>query len=74
MFLKQLKKWNPELIEFALELHKSGQILPDTYVIDLDMVRKNTMAMVAEAKKNNVELLYMTKQIGRNQSTLRCFQ
>ncbi|KAF0370160.1 YhfX family PLP-dependent enzyme [Pediococcus acidilactici] len=66
MFLKQLKKWNPELIEFALELHKSGQILPDTYVIDLDMVRKNTMAMVAEAKKNNVELLYMTKQIGRN--------
>jgi len=66
MFLKQLEKHNPELIDFAFELHKTGQILPDTYVIDLDMIHDNTVKMVAEAKKYGVELLYMTKQLGRN--------
>ncbi|KLI74651.1 amino acid racemase [Lacticaseibacillus zeae DSM 20178 = KCTC 3804] len=66
MFLKQLEKLNPELIQYAFKLHQTGQILPDTYVIDLDMIRQNTSYMVAEAKKNHVELLYMTKQVGRN--------
>ncbi|WP_338232555.1 YhfX family PLP-dependent enzyme [Companilactobacillus muriivasis] len=66
MFLKQLEKQNPELIDFAFDLHKTGQILPDTYVIDLDMLHENTVKMVAEANKYGVELLYMTKQLGRN--------
>lgn len=66
MFLKQLEKRNPELIDFAFKLHETGQILPDTYVIDLDMLHENTVGMVAEAKKYGVELLYMTKQLGRN--------
>lgn len=66
MFLKQLEKLNPELINFAFDLHKTGQILPDTYVIDLDMINENTRKMVSEAKKNGIELLYMTKQLGRN--------
>ncbi|MFK5280319.1 YhfX family PLP-dependent enzyme, partial [Lacticaseibacillus paracasei] len=66
MFLKQLEKLNPELIQYAFELHHSGKILPDTYVIDLDMIHQNTTHVVAEAKKNHVELLYMTKQVGRN--------
>ncbi|MFC6176687.1 YhfX family PLP-dependent enzyme [Companilactobacillus huachuanensis] len=66
MFLKQLEKQNPELIDFAFNLHKTGQILPDTYVIDLDMIHENTVKMVDEAKKYGVELLYMTKQLGRN--------
>lgn len=66
MFLKQLEKQNPELIDFAFDLHKTGQILPDTYVIDLDMLHENTVKMVAEANKYGIELLYMTKQLGRN--------
>lgn len=51
MFLKQLEKLNPELIQYAFELHHSGKILPDTYVIDLDMIHQNTTHVVAEAKK-----------------------
>jgi len=66
MFLKQLEKQNPELIDFAFKLHKTGEILPDTYVIDLDMLHENTAKMVAEANKYGIELLYMTKQLGRN--------
>ncbi|APX71405.1 YhfX family PLP-dependent enzyme [Companilactobacillus allii] len=66
MFLKKLEELNPELIDFAFDLHKTGQILPDTYVIDLDMISENTKKMVVEAKKYGIELLYMTKQLGRN--------
>lgn len=74
MFLKQLEKQNPELIDFAFKLHETGQILPDTYVIDLDMLHENTVKMVAEAKKYNIELLYMTKQLGRNPIVAREIQ
>lgn len=66
MFLKQLELQNPELIDYAFELIKTNKILPDTYVIDLEMIRQNTRKIVQEAKKYNIELLYMTKQIGRN--------
>lgn len=66
MFLKELEKQNSELVNFAFKLHETQQILPDTYVIDLDMIHQNTEKIVKEAKKNNVELLYMTKQLGRN--------
>lgn len=66
MFLSQLQKENPELIDYAFKLHSEGKILPDTYVIDLDMISENTKKIVAAAKANQVELLYMTKQLGRN--------
>jgi len=66
MFLKELEGQNPELIDYAFELHKTQQILPDTYVIDLDMIRENTKKIVKEANENGIELLYMTKQLGRN--------
>lgn len=42
MFLPLLEERNPELIEYAMDLHKQGKILPDTYVIDLDTIRENT--------------------------------
>lgn len=66
MFLSQLQKRNPELIDFAFKLHEDGQILPDTYVIDLDTISENTKKIVRDAAANDIELLYMTKQIGRN--------
>lgn len=66
MFLPSLEKYNPKLIDVAVKLHRDGQILPDTYVIDLDALTENTKKMVRVAKKNNIELLYMTKQMGRN--------
>lgn len=66
MFLSSLEKYNPKLIDYAVQLHQGGRILPDTYVIDLEAIRNNTKKIVEVAKKYQVEMLYMTKQFGRN--------
>ncbi|MDR2975820.1 MAG: YhfX family PLP-dependent enzyme [Streptococcaceae bacterium] len=66
MFLTQLEKQNPELIKFAFALHESGEILPDTYVIDLDRIEENAGKIAKAASDNEIELFYMTKQLGRN--------
>ncbi|MEW9677823.1 YhfX family PLP-dependent enzyme [Lentibacillus sp. L22] len=66
MFLDATLKHNRNLIDASIRLHQQGLISPDTYVIDLDMVQKNAQALAREAKKQDIELFFMTKQIGRN--------
>ena len=66
MFLNLVNRRNRSLIDFAIKLHKDGAILPDTYVIDLDAVIQNAKYMSEIANKEEVELYYMLKQIGRN--------
>lgn len=74
MFLPSLEKFNPKLIDYAVHLHKIGAILPDTYVIDLEAIKINTKEMAKVAKDNDIELLYMTKQLGRNPVIARAIQ
>jgi predicted amino acid racemase len=66
MFLQATMKYNRKLVDAAIELHQEGLISPNTYVVDVDTVRRNAEALAREAKKQNMELLFMTKQIGRN--------
>ncbi|GBU10398.1 pyridoxal 5'-phosphate binding protein [Erysipelotrichaceae bacterium] len=66
MFLTMTTNRNQELIDFAVELHQKGQILPDTYVIDVDTLCENARMLACSAKEYGIELYYMTKQIGRN--------
>lgn len=66
MFLSSTLRRNKELIEASFMLHQTGQILPDTYVIDLDTLKKNAMQMLDAAKKQNISLYFMLKQLGRN--------
>lgn len=66
MFLEQTLKRNQPLIETAFELHKSGQILPDSYVVDVDSFLSNAEKILKEAKKQQFRLYFMLKQIGRN--------
>lgn len=66
MFMDSTKRRNPELIEAAIHLHQTGAILPDTYVLDLDMIEKNANKIQKSAVENGIELFYMTKQFGRN--------
>lgn len=66
MFIEATKKYNSRLIETAINLHQQGAISPNTYVLDLDMIRENSKALALEAKKLNIELFFMTKQFGRN--------
>lgn len=66
MFLDTVQRRNPELLKVALELHKSGEILPDTYVLDLDTIIYNARLLRKRADEVGIELFYMTKQFGRN--------
>lgn len=66
MFLNAVCKQNPALVEAAISLHEKGIINPDTYVLDLDIIKKNAHIIKEQAEKHNIELFYMLKQIGRN--------
>jgi predicted amino acid racemase len=66
MFLEQTERSNPALVQQAILLHQQGAILPNTYLIDMDMVEANTKALAAAAKAHEIELFFMSKQFGRN--------
>ena len=66
MFLKATEQRNPELINYAVQLHKEGKILPDTFVLDLDTIVENSRKISEVALTEGIQLFFMTKQIGRN--------
>ena len=66
MFLEKTVKRNPKLIECAFDLHEKGEILPDTYILDLDAIIQNARIMKKEADRYGIDLYFMLKQIGRN--------
>jgi predicted amino acid racemase len=57
---------NPDLIRAATIFHRSGEIPADTYVIDLDMVRRNSERLYREATKTGLMSYFCAKQFGRN--------
>lgn len=66
MFLNSIIDNNPELVQFGFKAHQMGWINPDTYLLDLDRIVENGKKQIDEAKKNNIQLYFMLKQIGRN--------
>jgi predicted amino acid racemase len=66
MYLQRLLDRNPRLLETALELHQSGRIPPNTWVVDLDTVAENARLLAAEARRLRLTTYLMTKQHGRN--------
>lgn len=66
MFLDVTLERNPELVQASADLHRSGEILPNTYVLDLDAVEANARLLAERARKHNVELYFVCKQFGRN--------
>lgn len=65
MFIDIVQKKNPDLIKIAIELHQNGEILPDTYVLDVDAILENGRALCKKAEENGIKLYAMTKQFGR---------
>src|SRR5699024_3731467 len=65
MFLDVTKRRNPQLIQTGVSLHQMGDIPPNTYVIDVDILKENTNKLAATAAENNMELYFMSKQLGR---------
>ena len=66
MFIKQLVEENPRLIDFSKEHWEKGNIEPDSYVIDLDMLLANAEKIFEKAQSLGIKLYVMTKQFGRN--------
>lgn len=65
MFLNKLQERNPNLLNAAIEFHQKGLLSPDTYLLDVDTILDNAKLLIEKAKKNNIKLYAMTKQIGR---------
>jgi predicted amino acid racemase len=66
MYLERLLERNAVLLQTALELHQSGRIPPNTWVVDLDTIAANARALSAEARRHGLTTYIMTKQHGRN--------
>ncbi|MFI8851249.1 alanine racemase [Streptomyces sp. NPDC053499] len=71
MFLDSLLARNPELADTAADLHRRGEIPPDTYVMDLDAVAENATLLAGEAERLGLSLWFVVKQFGRNPELIR---
>ncbi|WP_104525424.1 alanine racemase [Blastococcus atacamensis] len=71
MFLDLLRRRNPDFLRAAARLHRAGELPANCYAIDLDAVRRNARAVVAEASRLGLAAFPMTKQIGRNPDVAR---
>lgn len=66
MYLERLIERNPKLMEAAIELHQSGRIPPNTWVIDLDAIAENARVLSTEAQRLGLTTYVMSKQYARN--------
>lgn len=66
MFIDVTRRRNPRLIDAAVELHRSGRIPSNCYVVDLDTVSANAAVVARAAASHGLTAYQMTKQFGRN--------
>ncbi len=64
MYLNTLENRNLALIEYAF--NNREKFYPNTYILDMDTIEENAKMMLCEAQKYNIDLFFMTKQLGRN--------
>ena len=46
MFLNKTLELNSRLIETAVQLHQTGKVLPDTYLVDIDQLLYNAKSII----------------------------
>ncbi len=73
MFLDTVLARNPRLIDCAADLHRTGAVEPDTYVLDLDAVEANAALLAKAARRQRLGLWFVAKQIGRNPELVRAW-
>ena len=57
---------NPKLVEATVELHQSGAIPSDCYVVDMDILRKNVQGIKVSVEELGLNCFVMTKQFIRD--------
>ena len=65
MFLRSLLDRNPRFVHAAVKLHQAGAIPANSYVLDLDAIEANSLALCTRARMLGLTVYAMTKQIGR---------
>ena len=71
MFLNSLMRRNPRFIDAAIELHQSGRLPANCYVLDLDTIEANARLFASQAAAYGLTVFAMTKQVGRNSGFCR---
>lgn len=66
MFLNKIIEKNSKLVETSFNLHQEGKVLPDSYIVDLDTLLQNAKSILEQGRKQNIDLYFMLKQLGRN--------
>jgi predicted amino acid racemase len=66
MYLHRLIERNPALLEAAVDLHQSGRIPPNTWLVDLDAIAENARVLAQEARRLGLTTYVMSKQYCRN--------
>ncbi|MCW3007185.1 MAG: putative amino acid racemase [Solirubrobacterales bacterium] len=65
MFLDVLRRRNPAFLQAVITLHRAGRLPANAYALDLDAVRDNARALREAGDRHGLEVLAMTKQVGR---------
>lgn len=71
MFLQKALENNRALVDFAFSAHRRGELLPNTYLLDMDALLSNGQMMLDAANKSGVSLYFMLKQLGCNPEVAR---
>ncbi len=66
MFLQPLIDRNFNFLTSAAQLHQIQKIDANTYVLDLETVTANAKVLSEKGKSLGIEVIAMTKQVGRN--------
>jgi len=66
VFLEKMIKRNAQFVQVVVHLQQKGEIPANSYVLDMDSVEENAGLISEEGKRLGLEVLPMTKQIGRN--------
>jgi predicted amino acid racemase len=64
--VRRVLEKNPQLVKAAIQLHQTGQVPAATYVLDLDAIADNALAMAQSAHRLGLRVYAMTKQDGHN--------
>ena len=74
MFLQPLLDRNLQFLNSAVQLHQKGEIDANTYVLDLETITANSRLLWEKGQSLGVEVIAMTKQVGRNPDFCRAIQ
>src|ERR687888_315860 len=71
MFLNRLVQTNADFVLAAVRLHQSGEVRANRYLIDLETLERNAVAIKAAADAEGLAVYFMAKQFGRNPDACR---